>query len=380
MKKAIEEEISGDQYPKARILLGLWIFSVASLVLIYLGSNKDGSVSISNITHKFYRSKPLLPLPDAESPSPSQSPPESPSPPKKNDEETYHDELEEALAGASTENKTVILAVANKAYTEGDKPMLDIFLDAFWLGEDTRQIKKHLLIVAVDQTAYDRCNFLGLHCYKLQTEGVEFDGGEKLFMSEDFLKMMWRRTLFLGDVLKHGYNFIFTDMDILWLRNPFKMLHNDESLDLQISVDRFNGDQWSDENPINTGFYMIRSNNKTIALYDQWYGEKDHSVGKKEQDVLYDIMRKGEFKRLGMRVKFLDTIYFSGFCENSRDVNEVSTVHANCCRSIHAKETDLIKVLHDWKKFKANSSTNGISTDDQFRWSDHTACQNSWNR
>nr|XP_043633741.1 uncharacterized protein At1g28695-like [Erigeron canadensis] len=258
--------------------------------------------------------------------------------------------------------------------------MLDIFLDAFWLGEDTRQIKKHLLIVAVDQTAYDRCNFLGLHCYKLQTEGVEFDGGEKLFMSEDFLKMMWRRTLFLGDVLKHGYNFIFTDMDILWLRNPFKMLHNDESLDLQISVDRFNGDQWSDENPINTGFYMIRSNNKTIALYDQWYGEKDHSVGKKEQDVLYDIMRKGEFKRLGMRVKFLDTIYFSGFCENSRDVNEVSTVHANCCRSIHAKETDLIKVLHDWKKFKANSSTNGISTDDQFRWSDHTACQNSWNR
>lgn len=129
--------------------------------------------------------------------------------PKAN-EKTYHDKLEEALAGASTENNTVIIAVANKAYTEGDKPMLDIFLDAFWLGEDTRQIKKHLLIAAVDQTAYDRCNFLGLHCYKLETEGVEFDGGEKLFMSEDFLKMMWQRTLFLGDVLKHGYNFIFT--------------------------------------------------------------------------------------------------------------------------------------------------------------------------
>lgn len=118
--------------------------------------------------------------------------------------------LEEALAGASTKNNTVIIAMANKAYTEGDKSMLDIFLDAFWLGEDTHPLKEHLLIVAVDQTAYDRCTFLKLHCYRLETEGVEFDGNEKLYMSEDFIKMMWRRTLFLGDVLKHGYNFIFT--------------------------------------------------------------------------------------------------------------------------------------------------------------------------
>ncbi|KAI3800053.1 hypothetical protein L1987_35360 [Smallanthus sonchifolius] len=372
--KAIEQEILRDQLPKARILFGLWIFSLFTLFSIYLGSNKDGSVSITNITHKFYRFKPIL--------SPSQSPPPSPLPSPSSMPHAheirinYGDELEEALAGASTENNTVIIAVANEAYTEGDKPMLDIFLDAFWLGEGTRPLKEHLLIVAVDQTAYDKCIFLKLHCYKLETEGVEFDGGEKLFMSEDFLKMMWGRTLFLGDVLKHGYNFIFTDMDVLWLRNPFPQLTEDESMDLQISVDHFNGDQWSDNNPINTGFYMIRSNNKTIALYDEWYGEKDNSAGKKEQDVLFDLMQKGAFKRLDLRVRFLDTIFFSGFCQNSRDVKEVSTVHANCCRSIKAKVTDLIKVLHDWKKFKAYSDDDTS----EFQWSDHTACQDSWNQ
>ncbi|GKD07475.1 putative nucleotide-diphospho-sugar transferase [Tanacetum coccineum] len=370
--KAIEHDISGDHYSKGRILLGLWIFALLTFVSIYLGSNKDGSVSIANITDKFYRSKPIpfiLPL----SPPP-QSPSILPSSPPNNEETIYRDDLDAALAGASTENSTVIIAVANKAYTEGDKPMLDIFLDGLWLGEGTRKLKDHILIVAIDQTAYDRCKFLKLHCYKMKTDGVEFDGGEKLFMSDDFIKMMWRRTLLLGDVLKHGYNFIFTDMDILWVRNPFQMLMLNESLDLQISVDKFNGDEWSENNPINTGFYMIRSNKKTIALYEEWYAQKDNSTGKKEQDVLYELMRGGAFERLGLRVRFLDTLFFSGFCQNSRDVKEVTTVHANCCRSIKAKVHDLMEVLHDWKKFKASSYDNTT----QFQWSDHTACLESW--
>nr|GEV50473.1 putative reverse transcriptase domain-containing protein [Tanacetum cinerariifolium] len=134
-----------------------------------------------------------------------------------------------ALAGASTKNNTVIIAIANKAYTEGDKPMLGIFLDGLWLGEGIQKLKDYILIVVITQTAYEK--FLNLHSYKMKTDGVEFDGGEKLFMSDDFIKMMWQRTLLLGDVLKHGYNFIFTILaglsctfvkhetllDIIWL-------------------------------------------------------------------------------------------------------------------------------------------------------------------
>ncbi|EXC44881.1 hypothetical protein L484_000628 [Morus notabilis] len=132
------------------------------------------------------------------------------------------DELEAALSKASMENnnnnnnnKTVIIAVINRAYADqdiymkADTTMLDIFLDSFWLGENTRALRDHLLLVAVDQTAYDRCRFLKLNCYRLETDGVDFRG-EKLYMSADFVKMMWRRTLFLLEVLKRGYSFIFT--------------------------------------------------------------------------------------------------------------------------------------------------------------------------
>ncbi|KAI3808937.1 hypothetical protein L1987_24900 [Smallanthus sonchifolius] len=342
-----------DQSMKPGTPLALCTLLLISLLLIYLLSEKNPSESIT--------AKPSLTTLSCFVCLQHKTP-------------TYRDELEAALEGASMANKTVIITIVNRAYTEGDKPMLDIFLDGFWLGEDTRQLTNHLLIVAVDKTAYERCKFLRLHCYKLKTDGEDFVD-EKTFMSEDFIKMMWLRTRFLGDVLRRGYNIVFTDTDVLWLRNPFPRLTLNETIDLQLSVDQFNGDQWSQRHAINTGFYMIKSNNKTIALFDEWYGQRNSSTGKKEQDVLVELMWKRVFKRLRLRVRFLDTNYFSGFCENSRDANVVSTVHANCCRSIRAKVTDLTTVIHDWKRFKDSSGNKTMES----RWSsNHLACQNSW--
>nr|DAD22725.1 TPA_asm: hypothetical protein HUJ06_024188 [Nelumbo nucifera] len=239
------------------------------------------------------------------------------------------DDLEKALGEASMGNKTVIIAIVNKAYVEGrQKTMLDLFIDSFW------PLINHLLLVTVDQ---------------------------KLYMSDKFIEMMWIRTLFLADVLKRGYSFIFTDTDIMWLRNPFTRLDQDEEDDLRISCDRLNGNQWSEANPINTGFYYVRSNNKAIALFDSWYAKRHNSTGMKEQDVLDDMKRRGEFKRLGLKVRYLNTLYF------------ITIVHANCCRTINAKVADLTLVLQDWKKFKATNQKAA-----SFNWSGHNACAHSW--
>lgn len=129
----------------------------------------------------------------------------------------------------------------------------------------------------------------------------------------------------------------------MWLRNPFIRLSKNETEDFQISTDSYLGNPWSEKHPINTGFYFVRSNNKTISLFETWYGQKDNATGKKEQDVLLDLIRSGIVEHLGLRVRFLDTLYyFSGFCQNSKDVREVITVHANCCRSITAQSMSTI--------------------------------------
>ncbi|KAK7277197.1 hypothetical protein RIF29_18348 [Crotalaria pallida] len=289
---------------------------------------------------------------------------------------TIEDALDSALAKASMGNKTVIIAIVNKAYAdedvEGDTTMLDIFLSSFWLGEGTRTLIDHLLIVAVDRTAYDRCMFLRLNCFRLETDGVYFEG-EKLFMSQDFINMMWRRTLFLLDVLKRGYSFVFTDTDVMWLRNPFTRLSKSEILDIQISTDVYLGNPWSQRHPINTGFYFVRSNNKTISLFETWYRKKDNSTGQKEQDVLQNLFRNGIIRHLRLRVRFLDTLYFSGFCQDSKDFRAVTTVHANCCKTITAKVLDLKAVLHDWKQFKSLDKKSRVN----LNWTRHIECVNS---
>ncbi|XVF33659.1 hypothetical protein REPUB_Repub17cG0187000 [Reevesia pubescens] len=320
-------------------------------------------------------SNPLLPFPESSSP-PSNFTTIVKFPVK--------DELDLALEEASMPNKTVIIAVVNKAYVEqsvdAETTMLDLFLESFWLGDDTRALLDHLLIVTVDQTAYERCKFKRLHCYRLVTEGVDF-GGEKVFMSQDFIKMMWRRTLFLSDVLRRGYSFIFTDSDIIWLRNPFSKLSLNQTEDIQISVDNFRGDPRPEYNNINTGFQYTRSNNKTISLFDKWYSQKNHSTGKNDQQALQDLMHNGLFTQLGLRVRFLETRHFSGFCQESQDIAAVTTIHANCCRHINAKFRDLTTVFRDWKQFKSDVTKHPEATGNitrKFRWSVHTECRNSW--
>ncbi|CAF2290784.1 unnamed protein product [Brassica napus] len=38
--------------------------------------------------------------------------------------------------------------------------------------------------------------------------------------------MMWRRLEFLGSILELGYNFLFTEMDIMWLRDPYSLIYS----------------------------------------------------------------------------------------------------------------------------------------------------------
>ncbi|XP_074282628.1 uncharacterized protein At1g28695-like [Silene latifolia] len=302
-----------------------------------------------------------------------------PSHPNQTTLQTPKDELEEALERTSMPNKTVIIAVVNKAYVEGEvvPNMLDLFLEGFWEGEGTRELLNHLMIVAVDQTAYERCLFRGLHCYKLETDGVNFMG-EEVYMSSDFVKMMWTRTLFLTEVLERGYNFIFTDTDVVWLRNPFTILTTPttQHLDIQFSTDWYYGNSSFIQNPINTGFYYVKSNNKTISLFKKWYDLKDNSSGAKEQDVLQNLARQGVLSDLDINFRYLDTKFFSGFCQDSSDIQSVITVHANCCRYIKAKVTDLVQVLSDWSSFKVDNASLAA---DSFQWSPHVLCKNSWN-
>lgn len=281
------------------------------------------------------------------------------------------DELDRVLAKTANSNRTVIITALNGAWAEPNT-MIDLFLESFRVGEGTAELLNNLLIVALDAKAHDRCLQIHPHCYTLKTRGVDFSA-EKVYMSDDYLKMMWRRLGFLGDILKRGYSFVFSDADIMWLRNPFTRFSPDA--DIQIASDQYNGRPFDVHNMPNGGYKYVRSNERTISFYRYWYLSRRQFPGQNEQEVLNIVKFTRGFGRRGMKFMFLSTQYFGGFCQRSEYLDDVCTMHANCCKGLKAKLIDLRQTLDDWLEYR-NPPLN--STRNVSEWRPPSACQHSW--
>lgn len=116
--------------------------------------------------------------------------------------------LEQVLKNAAMEDKTVILTTLNEAWAAPNS-VVDLFLESFRIGDGTNRLLNHLVIIALDQKAFQRCLDVHTHCFYLVSEGIDFHQ-EAFFMTPAYLKMMWRRIAFLRSVLEMGYNFVFT--------------------------------------------------------------------------------------------------------------------------------------------------------------------------
>ncbi|KAL0451025.1 UNVERIFIED_CONTAM: hypothetical protein Slati_1658900 [Sesamum latifolium] len=261
------------------------------------------------------------------------------------DSEEYS--LERVLKDASMQDNSVILTTLNEAWAAPNS-VIDLFLESFRIGVHTRHLLNHLVIVSLDGKAFSRCLAVHSHCFALVTEGIDFSR-EAYFMTPDYLKMMWRRIDFLRSVLEMGYNFLFTDADIMWFRDPFPHFHPDA--DFQIACDHFRGRSDDIGNRPNGGFKFVRSNNRSIEFYKFWYSSHETYPGLHDQDVLNKIKNDSFIREIGLKLRFLDTTYFGGFCEPSEDLYQVCTMHANCCIGLNSKLHDLRIMLEDWKTF-----------------------------
>ncbi|MFS7894122.1 putative nucleotide-diphospho-sugar transferase [Helianthus anomalus] len=263
--------------------------------------------------------------------------------------------LEAVLKAASMQDNTVILTTLNEAWADPNNSILDLFLTSFRLGYHTSRLLNHLVIITLDQKAFASCRRVHTHCFALTTEGVDFSQ-EAYFMTPDYLKMMWRRIDFLRSVLEMGYNFLFTDADVMWFRDPFPHFYPDA--DFQIACDHYSGNSTDVSSNIpNGGFNFVRSNIRSIDFYKYWYTSRELYPNMHDQDVLNKIKFDPILTDLNLNLRFLDTTYFGGFCEPSKDMEKVCTMHANCCVGLENKVHDLKIMLQDWKNFMALPSS-----------------------
>ncbi|XP_008240367.1 PREDICTED: uncharacterized protein At4g15970-like [Prunus mume] len=282
--------------------------------------------------------------------------------------------LDAVLKNASMKDRTILVTTLNDAWAEPNS-IFDLFLESFHIGSNTKWLLNHLVVICLDQKAYALCLALHPHCYELYTEGANFTS-EASFMSSDYLQMMWRRIKFMSKILDKGYNFVFTDTDIMWLRNPFPQFYPDA--DFQIACDFFVGDSYSIKNFPNGGFTYVKSNERTIWFYKFWYFSRKAYPEMHDQDVLNKIKSDRSISQIGLKMRFLDTQYFGGFCQPSKDFNKVCTMHANCCVGLDNKVNDLRILLQVWRKFMA-LPPNAAATA-QTSWTVPQNCSTSFQR
>ncbi|KAL6862445.1 hypothetical protein ACP4OV_016786 [Aristida adscensionis] len=265
------------------------------------------------------------------------------------------DKLAELLGRAAMEDKTIIMTFTNEAFAAPGS-LMDLFLESFHAGVKTEPLLQHLVIVAADARAFERCRLVHPLCYLLLPTASAADfSSEQPFMAKDYLDMMWLRNGLQARVLELGYSFIFTDVDIVWFRNP--LLRVPAAADIAMSCDVFDGDNPYDlRKKANGGFLYVRSRARTAAFFRSWRGEARAAHPGKNEQAVFDEEKREMAARHGVTVQFVDTAYLGGFCQPARDFHKLCTFHGNCVPGLQRKLGHLRRVLDEWKQFRANNT------------------------
>ncbi|KAK9271474.1 hypothetical protein L1049_001833 [Liquidambar formosana] len=246
-------------------------------------------------------------------------------------------------------DRSVVLTIVNQEWASPGS-ILDLFLESFQISPGTKSFLNHLVIVAADGKAFRYCKSIHPHCYHLTASRMNF-AISKAFMNPDHFRLAWRRIEFLQEVLELGYNFIYTDADVMWFRNPFP--HFNPSDEMTIACDFYMGNPQSKSNRADGGFFYMVSNARSTEFFKYWYMARVLHPNSHDRSVFEIIKHDQIIKMMGLRIKYLDTAYFSGLCQPNMEMNKVCTVHANCINNTESKVRELRLVLDDWKDFKA---------------------------
>ncbi|KAM3372733.1 hypothetical protein ACQJBY_019555 [Aegilops geniculata] len=274
-------------------------------------------------------------------------------------EEEDDEKLAELLRSAAMDDNTIIMTFTNEAWTVPGS-LLDVFLESFRIGVRTEPLLKHLVIVAVDGKAFEGCQRVHPLCHRLAAPAAGDFAAEKPYNTPGYLDMMWARNKFQARVLALGFGFVFTDVDIVWFRNP--LLRIPVGADIALNCDWFYGDNPYDLNKTaNGGFLHAKPRARTLAFFADWYAARTRYPGEHDQFV-FDQVKHELAARHGVTVQFIDTEYLSGRCEPRMDFRKLCTFHANCIIGLQYKLEYLTGVLDKWKRFKAQEELLGANS------------------
>ncbi|CAM0149804.1 unnamed protein product [Urochloa decumbens] len=235
------------------------------------------------------------------------------------------DNLPELLSRAAMEDNTIIMTFTNKAWSAPGS-LTDLFLESFRTGIRTAPLLNHLVIVAVDAATFSRCQQTHPLCYALPvtTNNQSASTTAANYASEQ--------------------RFVFTDVDIVWLRNP--LLRIPVAADMAFSCDWYHGSNPYDlDKRANGGFLYVKGSARTAASYAGWWNASRAAYPGQHEQCVFEQVKRELGERHGVTVQ--------------KDWHKLCTFHANCVIGLEGKLEMLRGVLDEWQRFKAKAGPNG---------------------
>lgn len=173
-----------------------------------------------------------------------------------------------------------------------------------------------------------------------------------------FALMMWMKVTSVYIALKAGYNVLFQDADLIWLKDPIPYLLNLTQYDVLFMDDGARTPRFS---PLytNTGFYFLRYNLKTVYLMERLvraHGGGEILFTASHQATLIHYLTEAHYL-FGLRIKILeDTLFPQGrmyhenkkFTERVRNHKEFPFVWHMCWTATREQKTDYLVKLGFW--------------------------------
>ncbi|CAJ1790771.1 unnamed protein product [Sphenostylis stenocarpa] len=277
-------------------------------------------------------------------------------------------ELDNMLKRATMPDRTVILTMVDESLASPGS-ILDTLLQSFKSGEGTQGLVNHLVIITMDPQALKYCRSLHPYCIHPSIFPHHFaTKGQSIMTTPDLKLFAWTRKDILLEVIRLGYNIIFTDADVLWLRSPFINLNpiNELTISCNVLSDGQKGSYLYDG-----GIFFLKANAISFEFFKYWKLTKILFPNDPAEESLCTTIKERQdiADSYGFRVQLVNTSYFGGFCELNKDMfRDVYTIQANCCDDLKSKVHDLRIVLHDWIRFRKRASGGNALDKMALRW------------
>lgn len=244
-------------------------------------------------------------------------------------------------------DNTIIVTALNFGYR-------DMMMN--WVCNMRRLRITNFVIAALDEDLYKYAYLRGLPVYFEDSiaSGLGLSLGDATYGSDEFKELTKMKSRVVLRFLKLGYDTLWTDTDVVWMKNAIDHLRS-LSVDLAIQSNAPDEEASNARRRINSGFYLARANQRLIDTFEDIidYASKSRMS---EQPCFYDVIcgKQGELRTgndscvyKGSTVKLLDrTLYPNGITQDIWNVRagtmsdafpNIFIVHNNWVKGAHGK-------------------------------------------